>query len=111
MGGDNRAMEYMKGRKIMEINPESPVIKSVKARFDSNKESVVAKDMVELLYETSLITSGFQIEEPKAYAGRVYEMMANMSADSETVVAGSTPASSVDESESKPEAVTPEVVT
>merc|ERR1712078_549102 len=42
--GDNRAMEYMKGKKTLEVNPESPVIKSLKERFDGSKDSVVAKD-------------------------------------------------------------------
>eukprot|EP00193_Tetraselmis_chui_P017455 CAMPEP_0177787150 /NCGR_PEP_ID=MMETSP0491_2-20121128/21318_1 /TAXON_ID=63592 /ORGANISM="Tetraselmis chuii, Strain PLY429" /LENGTH=785 /DNA_ID=CAMNT_0019308439 /DNA_START=138 /DNA_END=2495 /DNA_ORIENTATION=+ len=105
--GDNRAMEYMKGRKIMEVNPNSPVIKSLKERHSSNKDSAVASDMVKLMYETALITSGFAVDSPKAYAGRVYEMMANMSATSENVTATQ---STDAEDLSARETVTPEVV-
>eukprot|EP00191_Tetraselmis_sp_GSL018_P001546 CAMPEP_0177601648 /NCGR_PEP_ID=MMETSP0419_2-20121207/14390_1 /TAXON_ID=582737 /ORGANISM="Tetraselmis sp., Strain GSL018" /LENGTH=784 /DNA_ID=CAMNT_0019094965 /DNA_START=91 /DNA_END=2442 /DNA_ORIENTATION=+ len=104
--GDSRAMEYMKGRKIMEVNPDSPVIQALKARYEADKDSVVGKDMVQLLYETALITSGFQVDSPKSYADRVYEMMANMSANSENVT--KEPSSEVQDS--KAETVTPEVV-
>eukprot|EP00192_Tetraselmis_astigmatica_P006915 CAMPEP_0117671480 /NCGR_PEP_ID=MMETSP0804-20121206/13356_1 /TAXON_ID=1074897 /ORGANISM="Tetraselmis astigmatica, Strain CCMP880" /LENGTH=790 /DNA_ID=CAMNT_0005479943 /DNA_START=52 /DNA_END=2424 /DNA_ORIENTATION=+ len=106
--GDNRAMEYMKGRKIMELNPDSPVVKSLKARFEANKDGAVGSDMVKLLYETALITSGFQVESPKTYAERVYEMMANMSADSETVT--KSPSADIDEPVPSTETITPEVV-
>eukprot|EP00873_Tetraselmis_striata_P043563 jgi/Tetstr1/463827/TSEL_008641.t1 len=107
--GDNRAMEYMKGRKIMEVNAESPVIQSIKERHAADPSSVVATDMVKLMYETALITSGFAVESPKDYAGRVYEMMANMSATSENVTAPQ-PTEPAPSAEEKREEVTPEVV-
>ena len=74
--GDNRAMEYMRGKKILEINPNHQIIKSLKGSCgggsapDSNASSMVA-----LMYETALLTSGFNIESPRDYASRVFEMI------------------------------------
>jgi Hsp90 protein len=65
--GDNRAMEYMRGRRIMEINPDSPVIRVLKAKLDSAARAE-AEAMVGILHETALLTSGFQVDSPKEYA-------------------------------------------
>ena len=69
--GDTRAMEYMRGRRTLEVNPDHPVIASLKARFDEHGESDAnAEAITELLYETSLLTSGFSVDSPKAFAQR-----------------------------------------
>jgi HSP90 family molecular chaperone len=69
--GDNRAMEYMRGRRTLEINPDHPVISSLKGRFDEHGDSDSnAQAMTELLYETSLLTSGFSVDSPKDFAKR-----------------------------------------
>ena len=86
--GDNRAMEYMKGKKILEINPNHPIIKTLKSACDSStpKADDNASSMVALMYETALLTSGFNVESPSDYAARVYEMIsaAASSMDSST---------------------------
>ena len=66
--GDNRAMEYMRGRRILEINPDSPVIASLRERLEADPASVVPT--TELLYETALITGGFTVDSPKDFANR-----------------------------------------
>ena len=69
--GDNRAMEYMRGRRTLEVNPDHPVISSLKGRFDEHGDSDSnAQAMTELLYETSLLTSGFSVDSPKDFAKR-----------------------------------------
>ncbi len=69
--GDNRAMEYMRGRRTLEVNPDHPVISSLKNRFDEHGDSDSnAEAMTELLYETSLLTSGFSVDSPKDFAKR-----------------------------------------
>lgn len=69
--GDNRAMEYMRGRRILEVNPDHPVIASLKARYDEHGDSDDnAEATTELLYETSLLTSGFNVDSPKDFAKR-----------------------------------------
>lgn len=67
---DNRAMEYMKGRRIMEVNPDSPVIASLRSQFEADPAGPVAAATAELLYETALLTSGFSVESPRDFAGR-----------------------------------------
>lgn len=69
--GDNRAMEYMRGRRTLEVNPDHAVISSLKDRFDEHGDSDSnAQAMTELLYETSLLTSGFSVDSPKDFAKR-----------------------------------------
>ena len=68
--GDNRAMEYMRGRRIMEINPDSPVIAQLKRTFEEAPASPAVSEAVELLYETALLTSGFAVDSTKDFAAR-----------------------------------------
>ncbi|KAF5832971.1 heat shock protein 90C [Dunaliella salina] len=72
--GDPRTMEYMKGRKILEINPEHSIVRGIKTLL-VEKDEERAKDLAELLYETSLITSGFQVDSPKDYASKVFTLI------------------------------------
>ena len=71
--GDNRAQEYMKGKKTMEINPTSPVILDLKAKQAAGDDS--AKATAELLFDTALLTSGFNIDEPAAFASKIFDLM------------------------------------
>jgi heat shock protein beta len=72
--GDPRAMEYMRGRKILEINPKSDVVQGVAALLGEGDDAR-ARDCAELLYETSLLTSGFALEQPRDYANKVFTLM------------------------------------
>ncbi|GFR43638.1 hypothetical protein Agub_g4739 [Astrephomene gubernaculifera] len=72
--GDTRAMEYMRGRKIMEVNPRHDIIAGIRTLL-SEKDEERAADLAELLYETALITSGFQVDSPKDYAAKVFTLM------------------------------------
>jgi molecular chaperone HtpG len=66
---------YMMSKKIMEINPYHSIIKSLKERLKSvNNESMI-RDLVSLLYESSLISSGFSIEEPATFVNRINNMI------------------------------------
>lgn len=104
--GDSRAMEYMKGKKIMEINPEHPMVKGLNEEVRTNKISQKAKMLTEVLYETALLTSGFVLESPSDYADKVYQML---SKTVESSTANGTP-SEAKTDETKAETVTPEVV-
>nr|QBB20010.1 heat shock protein hsp90-C2 [Ettlia sp. YC001] len=72
--GDNRAMEYMRGRKILEVNPNHEIVRGIKVLLDEDDKER-ARDLADLLYETSLLTSGFNLEQPKDYASKVYTLM------------------------------------
>nr|CAG8544300.1 14379_t:CDS:2 [Entrophospora candida] len=67
---------FIVSKKIMEINPHHPIIKTLKNNFevDNNNEKLV-KDLTWLLFETSLLQSGFSLEEPSLFANRIYEMI------------------------------------
>ena len=71
--GDSRASEYMKGKKTMEINPLSPVILDLKAKQEAGDASAVAT--AELLFDTALLTSGFNIEQPAEFASKIFNLM------------------------------------
>ena len=66
---------YMMSKKIMEINPHHSIIKSLKERVKSPNNEPMIKDLVTLLYESSLISSGFSIEEPATFVNRINNMI------------------------------------
>jgi len=66
---------YMMSKKIMEINPHHSIIKSLKERIKSADNEPMIKDLVSLLYESSLISSGFSIEEPGTFVNRINNMI------------------------------------
>jgi len=66
---------YMMSKKIMEINPHHSIIKSLKERVKSADNDAMVRDLVSLLYESSLISSGFSIEEPATFVNRINNMI------------------------------------
>ncbi|KAI3731650.1 hypothetical protein L1987_62839 [Smallanthus sonchifolius] len=74
--GDTSTLEFMRGRRIMEVNPDHPIIKDLNAACKNAPESSEAKRAVDLLYETALISSGFTPDSPAELGGKIYEMMA-----------------------------------
>ena len=104
--GDSRASEYMKGKKTMEINPTSPVILDLKAKQAAGDAGASAT--AELLFDTALLTSGFNIDQPAEFAAKIFGLM------DKAVGAAPAPApekqEKKDDDEPKSEAVEPEVV-
>ncbi|OIW21664.1 hypothetical protein TanjilG_07569 [Lupinus angustifolius] len=74
--GDTASLEFMRGRRILEINPDHAIIKDLNAACKHEPESSEAKRAVELLYDTALISSGFSPDSPAELGGKIYEMMA-----------------------------------
>lgn len=72
MGSGDQA-SYMKGRRTLEINPKHPMIATLKAKVDAEDEG--APKIAKLLYETSLLESGFDIAEPRDYASLVHSIL------------------------------------
>jgi len=77
--GDARAAEYMKGRRVMEINPDHPVIKALADGVALESREV--RDKVELLYDAASLTGGFSVESPKDFAAKIYSMMSSSNRD------------------------------
>merc|ERR1711988_1674043 len=62
---DTSTMGYMAAKKHLEINPENAIMKALKKKVDVDKNDKSIKDLITLLYETALLSSGFSLESPQ----------------------------------------------
>jgi molecular chaperone HtpG len=72
---DNNTSSYMSSKKTMEINPNNSIIAELRKQAALEKSDKNVKDLILLLFETSLLTSGFNLETPTEYAGRIFRMI------------------------------------
>jgi molecular chaperone HtpG len=72
---DTSTMGYMAAKKHLEINPDHSIVETLRAKAEADKNDKAVKDLVMLLYETSLLTSGFSLEDPGVHATRIHRMI------------------------------------
>merc|ERR1711876_44678 len=72
---DTSTMGYMAAKKHLEINPDHAIVENLRQRAEADKNDKSVKDLVMLLFETSLLSSGFSLEDPMVHAQRIHRMI------------------------------------
>ena len=72
---DASMSSYMVSKKTMEINPHHAIVKELRRKVDNDQSDRTVKDLVYLMFDTALLTSGFQLEDPAGYAERIHRMI------------------------------------
>ena len=72
---DNSMTSYMMSKKTMEINPNNAIVAELRNKAEVDQSDKTVKDLVWLLYETSLLTSGFSLEDSSTFATRIHRMI------------------------------------
>ncbi|KAL6842169.1 hypothetical protein ACP4OV_028148 [Aristida adscensionis] len=75
--GDTSSLDFMRSRKVFEINPEHEIIKGLNVACKNNPDDPEALKALDILFETAMISSGFTPDNPAELSGKIYEMMSS----------------------------------
>ena len=73
--GDNTMSAYMMSKKNLEINPSHPIINDLKEKLGNEETKNIAGNLLQLLFETSCINSGYSLSDPSVFTDRIYNMV------------------------------------
>ena len=79
--------QAMNSKKIVELNVQHPLIVSIAGQFksDDNKLSEINKNLLTLMLETSMLSSGYVLDDPHVYCQKIFKVM-SANSDTEGVV-------------------------
>jgi len=86
---DKRQFEAMKSQRVLELNPKHPIITELLRRVENDEKDPNLEDLAVLLYETACLNSGFSVDDPTTFVGRVHKIIKenlNIPADAEAEV-------------------------
>merc|ERR1712048_824076 len=72
---DNQMSSFMVGKKKMEVNPDHAIMIELRKKFEANASDRTVKDLVWLLFETAMLTSGFTLDDPVVFASRIHKLI------------------------------------
>ena len=72
---DNSMTSYMVSKKTMEINPTNEIVTELRNKAEVDQSDKTVKDLIWLMFETSLLTSGFNLEDSSQFASRIHRMI------------------------------------